>query len=68
MEWYVAYYFLITLEELIQQEADLKWNEDFIMEKEQNYKEVTKPWYIFYVKIDFHTFQNNDSLDSSLLQ
>lgn len=38
------------------------------MEKEQNYKEVTKPWYIFYVKIDFHTFQNNDSLDSSLLQ
>lgn len=41
-EWYVAYYFLITLEELIQQEADLKWNEDFIMEKEQNDKEVTK--------------------------
>ena len=41
-EWYVAYYFLITLEELIQQEADLKWNGDFIMEKEQNDKEVTK--------------------------
>lgn len=41
-EWYVAYYFLITLEELIQQEADLKRNEDFIMEKDQNDKEVTK--------------------------
>lgn len=41
-EWYVAYYFLITLEELIQQEADLKRNKDFIMEKDQNDKEVTK--------------------------